>query len=564
MRLPAEAPARLTERLGPYRLVNRIGEGGMGEVYLALDPSGRAVAIKVLRDHVAHDAGARARLARELDTLSRVRHGRVAAVIDADVHGERPYLVTRYVAGPPLDYVVDEHGALRGDELVGLGRGLVAAVEAIHSVGVVHRDIKPANVLMEEDVEPVLIDFGIAHIADDIRLTSTGLVMGTPGYLSPEVIEGAPVTEATDWWGWAATLTFATTGRPPFGRGPMEVVLSRVRRGEVDLAGVDGRLEPLLAAALSPRPADRPPARTVLAAFERYAVSPPTGAVLRVVPGGRSEPEPDGLTPPTEVVSARHTEVLRQANGSDPRSGSAPAPGPRPATWGPPPAYPPHAQPPQQDAPDRAEDGAPGQPDPRIGRPDRSGTLLAMAAALGALAALAPMVAVLVAVGWSWMARVADRSMTALVLRRWQNGRRRSDLPVAVALGPWHLVRAAAATVLGVLLPLMVGVATAFCVSLVVSALTGAAPSPGSAPALAAGGLVAVLMGWWGPGGAGLRRGSRSVVRGVARPGLTADLVVGALVAVTLGIAVWSCLRGGVPMWWPLAGAPDALQSARR
>ena len=104
MRLPAEAPARLTERLGPYRLVNRIGEGGMGEVYLALDPSGRAVAIKVLRDHVAHDAGARARLARELDTLSRVRHGRVAAVIDADVHGERPYLVTRYVAGPPLDY----------------------------------------------------------------------------------------------------------------------------------------------------------------------------------------------------------------------------------------------------------------------------------------------------------------------------------------------------------------------------------------------------------------------------------------------------------------------------
>ena len=219
---------------------------------------------------------------------------------------------------------------------------------------------------------------------------------------------------------------------------------------------------------------------------------------------------------------------------------------------------------PSNGAPDRAEDGAPGQPDPRIGRPDRSGTLLAMAAALAALAALAPVVAVLVAVGWSWMARVADRSMTALVLRRWQNGRRRSDLPVAVALGPWHLVRAAAATVFGVLVPLMVGVATAFCVALVVSALTGAAPSPGSAPALAAGGLVAVLMGWWGPGGAGLRRGSRSVVRGVARPGLTADLVVGALVAVTLGVAVWSYLRGGAPMWWPLAGAPDALQSARR
>ena len=100
-----------------------------------------------------------------------------------------------------------------------LGRGLVEALEAIHAVGVVHRDLKPGNVLLE-DGEPVVIDFGIAHIADDVRLTSSGLVMGTPGYLSPEVIGGSPVTQATDWWGWAATLAFAASGRPPFGRGP--------------------------------------------------------------------------------------------------------------------------------------------------------------------------------------------------------------------------------------------------------------------------------------------------------------------------------------------------------
>ena len=134
----------------------------------------------------------------------------------------------------------------------GSGAGLSDALTAIHRAGVVHRDLKPANVLLL-DGDPVVIDFGIAHVADDIRLTMTGLVMGTPGYLSPEVVEGAPVTTATDWWGWAATLAFAASGQPPFGRGPMDVVLDRVRRGQADLSGVDPRLAPVLAAALSPQ-----------------------------------------------------------------------------------------------------------------------------------------------------------------------------------------------------------------------------------------------------------------------------------------------------------------------
>ncbi|HWI33844.1 MAG TPA: serine/threonine-protein kinase, partial [Lapillicoccus sp.] len=245
------------DRLGPYRLVSRLGEGGMGVVHLGLDAHGRAVAIKVLRPHVAYDPEARWRLEREVDTLTRICSERVAAVIDSDIAGDRPYLVTRYVAGPSLDDVVTDEGPLSADQLVLLGRGLVEALEAIHAVGVVHRDLKPGNVLLE-DGEPVVIDFGIAHIADDVRLTSGGLVMGTPGYLSPEVIGGSPVTQATDWWGWAATLAFAASGRPPFGRGPMDVVLGRVNRGEADLTGVDGRLSPLLAAALSPDPALRP------------------------------------------------------------------------------------------------------------------------------------------------------------------------------------------------------------------------------------------------------------------------------------------------------------------
>src|SRR5664279_4785454 len=267
------------QRIGPYRLIQPLGEGGMGVVYLALDPKGRAVALKVLREHIAHDREARDRLRREVETLELVRHPRVAAVLDADTEGSRPYIVTRYIPGPALDRVVSENGPLQGEALLRLGRGLWEALKAIHGAGVIHRDLKPANVVLL-DGDPVVIDFGIAHVADDIRLTMTGLVMGTPGYLSPEVVEGAPVTEATEWWGWAATLAFAASGAPPFGRGPMGVVLDRVSRGQADLTGVDQRLVPLLQAALSPVPDDRPHADQIVQALDRYAAAtPPTVAM---------------------------------------------------------------------------------------------------------------------------------------------------------------------------------------------------------------------------------------------------------------------------------------------
>jgi serine/threonine protein kinase len=168
------------QTVGRYRLVQQIGEGGMGVVHLALDPSGRAVALKLLRPHIALDEDARTRLAREVDILGRVQDPRVAAVLDADLDGERPFVVTRYVPGPSLDEVVRERGPMRGPDLYRLGSGLAGALDAIHAAGVVHRDLKPANVLLL-DGDPVVIDFGIAHVADDVRLTMTGLVMGTPG-----------------------------------------------------------------------------------------------------------------------------------------------------------------------------------------------------------------------------------------------------------------------------------------------------------------------------------------------------------------------------------------------
>ncbi|HPB72697.1 MAG TPA: serine/threonine-protein kinase, partial [Phycicoccus sp.] len=287
--------------LGPYRLVQRLGEGGMGVVYLGLDGHGRAVALKVLRSLTATDAEARARLRREVDALRRIESPRVAPIIDADIDGPRPYVVTRWVPGPVLDRVVDAEGPLSGEALHRLAVGLAEAIEAIHAASVIHRDIKPGNVLLH-DGEPVLIDFGIAHLTDDVRLTSVGLVMGTPGYLAPEIIEGEPVTPATDWWGWAATLAYAACGRPPFGRGAMEAVLARVARGEPDLRGVDARLEPLLLAALSPRAAERPHRQEVVEALAVYACGGDVTDVIRVRPGASH----------TQVVQTSGTAVMPQ------------------------------------------------------------------------------------------------------------------------------------------------------------------------------------------------------------------------------------------------------------
>jgi serine/threonine protein kinase len=546
-----EAVTPEVDRLGPYRLVSRLGEGGMGVVHLGLDRHGRAVAIKVLRPHVAYDPEARWRLEREVDTLTRIRSSRVAAVVDSDIAGDRPYLVTRYVAGPSLDDVVTDEGPLRPDELVRLGRGLVEALEAIHSVGVVHRDLKPGNVLLE-DGEPVVIDFGIAHIADDVRLTSSGLVMGTPGYLSPEVIGGSPVTQATDWWGWAATLAFAASGRPPFGRGPMDVVLGRVSRGETDLTGVDARLSPLLAAALSPDPGRRPPTAEVVAALERYASGGPATTANLTTLRGSPPWAPEWADPHgTNGTAAGAYGTDPGAYGIDPtpmRPGSTSALPAEPLEE---PVWEQEEDDPEQSDWQAAWDADPREPDPRINRPKRSGTLLALATALIATAAVWPGIALLLAVAWCWLARFSDRSVTALILRRYRYGRRRADLPMAVALSPWHLVVAAGLTLVGLLVPVLVAVSAAFCATLGVSALTSTNVGPALAPSAAAGFAAGLLIAWWGPGGASLRRGSRSLVRGVARGQLVTTVVVGLLVLAALVLTGLALARHGELTWWP-------------
>ena len=170
----------LPSKIGPYRLLDKIGEGGMGVVYLARDAESRPVAVKILGPAVAGDPNARRRLLREVETMRRVRSRYVAEILDADVTGDAPYIVTRYVPGRTLEDVVRTDGPLRGQALDRLAGGLAEAIAAIHAAGVVHRDLKPGNVMLV-DGPPVVIDFGIAHVPDSTRLTQTGMVMGTPG-----------------------------------------------------------------------------------------------------------------------------------------------------------------------------------------------------------------------------------------------------------------------------------------------------------------------------------------------------------------------------------------------
>src|ERR1700761_2386573 len=250
----------LPRKIGPYRVIEKIGEGGMGVVYLGTDADRRRVAIKVLGAAVANDPSARQRLAREVETMRRVRNRYVAEVLDADVQGPAPYVVTRYVPGETLEDKVRRDGPLRGLALDALAEGLAEALAAIHAAGVIHRDLKPGNVMLSAG-QPVIIDFGIAHIQDSTRLTKTGLVMGTPGYLAPEVIEGSSSSGASDVHSWGATVSYAATGRQPFGSGTYQTIFFRVLEGRPDVAGIPPHLLPYVTAALSTSPQSRPSAR---------------------------------------------------------------------------------------------------------------------------------------------------------------------------------------------------------------------------------------------------------------------------------------------------------------
>jgi predicted Ser/Thr protein kinase len=290
LRLAGRYPLAVNS-VGDYTLLSVLGEGGMGVVHLARhEPTGQRVALKVLRQQVVGDDEGRRRLAREVGSLQRVRSRWVAEILDADPWGPVPYVVMRYVPGRSLHDEVTEDGPIRGRDLHWFGRCLIDAVAAVHAGGVLHRDIKPSNVIMEGRT-PVLIDFGLARVADDPKITHTGWLLGTPGYLPPEILRGDDATPATDVHSWAATVAFAATGRPPYGRGPSAAIMDRARRGDHDLAGIEPGLREALDAALAPEAVRRPTVAQLQAWFRDPSVSildtvgvaaPPTNATRPV------------------------------------------------------------------------------------------------------------------------------------------------------------------------------------------------------------------------------------------------------------------------------------------
>ncbi|WMX48929.1 PQQ-binding-like beta-propeller repeat protein [Streptomyces roseicoloratus] len=244
-------------RIGAYRLVARLGSGGMGTVYLARSATGRTAALKTMHARLATDPAVRTRFRLEVDAARVIGPVHGARVFDADPHAETPWLATEFVLGPPLDEAVALTGPLPEAAVRALGALLCAALAQLHASDVVHRDLKPSNIMITAD-GPKVIDFGIARAIGDDRLTRTGTAAGTPAFMSPEQATGQEHTPAGDVFALAGVLVHAATGHGPFGTGQHADLVYRVRYAEPDLTGVPPALLPVLARCLAKDPAARP------------------------------------------------------------------------------------------------------------------------------------------------------------------------------------------------------------------------------------------------------------------------------------------------------------------
>ncbi len=529
-----EAPPQLT--VGGYTLLTRIGEGGMGVVHLARKPGGDRVALKVIRPQVVGDDEARARLAREVGSLRRIRSPRIAEIVDADPWGPVPFVATRYVPGLSLHDHVAEEGVVTGVDLHHLALCLAEAVAAVHACGVLHRDIKPSNVLMEGR-SPVLIDFGLARVADDPRLTLTGWLLGTPGYLAPEILHGEDATTASDLHAWAATVAFAASGESPFGRGPAMAVMDRVRRGEHRIEGLEEPLRSLVEATLAPDPAARPRLAEILERLrrpeptrERPVASPVTDAPMTQPLAAAMLSSTRDVTETVRPTATRVEEVSPAVSlpavslpavspaVSLPAAGASEPPSPGPA-W--PPSSTPWPTPPLREPwPVRA----------------RAGVLVGLGILSGGAAVAAyPYLGTLALLAGAWLLRSGSLAASAAGHRRQVRGQRWYDGVQLLLSSPWHLVRSIPGTAMLVLWASGLAVA---------GALIGyAAAAPLEVTLGVAGAALSGAL-WFGPGGSRIRGPVNRVLLPLARRPVA--WVVAALLAAALaaGLAALASDRG--------------------
>ncbi|NOV99580.1 protein kinase domain-containing protein [Isoptericola chiayiensis] len=607
--------------IGGYTVVAVLGRGAMGAVYEARDGGGVRVALKVLHAHVDANPAGRQRLRREVAALQRLRHPAVAQVLDAEFEGPHAFVVTELVEGLTLEEEVDARGPLDQADLFSLADQLADALESVHGAGVVHRDLKPSNVMVTGQ-GPSLIDFGIAQSPGDPRTTMAGFVMGTPGYIAPELLDGGDPVPESDWWSWAALLAFAATGRSPFGVRPTDLVLKRSRQGRADLVGVPARTAAALAGALHADPTQRWGPTDVVRAIRRdlddedaavVGVPADPNATQRIVvaagaataavagAGVAADRSPDAVTSGDDVGSPADDEGPAAGRPAATPAGAA---ADETAVVGPP--VPDAASTMTADERDRvaANDGgtraiplgdaryrtyeqiaeetpdtdlepeAPPEPYTAPAHRRRWGTVLALGVPFAILAAFYPLIGFGVFVGVTVLCRIVGTSASRFHERRERRGVRRSDGWLAVLLFPYHAVVGAlgiipAAVVGGCvgLLAIMGGYWLFGDGNLIVMPLgdvesrsVGGRNEPVVFTAVLAVAMVlAVLATWFGPAGRTARDGARRILNNLA-PGLIGAAVVVVVCLVGSAVLGSQLLEGAAEVeWWPMDGPPSFM-----